>query len=958
MDEESEPLLSAEDGKINPSGCEVKICPDKCEKNRKISRRNNYQAVTDVAGDGGDDSNDKKKKEAEEKPPMVSIGRLFRFSDKLDVVLLTLGTLAAVAHGAAIPVQFLIFGDLIDSFIEFAQAQTGNATQTYDLNGEMTKFALYYVYLAAGNFVVAYGQMAFWSLTATRQVKKMRLALFSSILKQDIGWFDTSEPGELNNRFTEDLNQVFDGIGYKIGMFVHAISTVLAGFVLAFLYQWKLTLVLISITPLLVVAGGILGKVMAVSTTKGLDAYARAGSVAVEVLSSIRTVAAFGGEKKEIQRYSSYLGEARDFGVKMGVFMGLGMGILHMIMYGSYALAFWYGAKLIIKHEMNGGDVLIVFFSVAVGAMQLGQAGPYFQAIVTARGAAYKVFLIIDRVPPFDSSSTEGTVIEHESFKGNITFNNIEFSYPSRPDVKILDGLNLTVDSGQTVALVGESGCGKSTMVKLVQRFYDPSSGEVSIDGHDIPSLNLKWLREHIGVVSQEPVLFDTTIAENIRYGKEDVTQEEIEKATKMANAHDFIRSLPKGYDTLVGEGGTQLSGGQKQRIAIARALVKDPRILLLDEATSALDSESESIVQAALDRARQGRTTIVIAHRLSTVQNADLIAVIQEGTIVEKGRHDELMNIDGLYRQLVTLQIFKQEVEGEDEDDDDEINEQTNYSEGKGVRTHSVSSAPANYVRSVSRMSSDSEHEGPVPGKLRAGSMLHKAEDKKDKGGEEKILEEEVEPAPVMRILKLNTPEWPYIFVGSFAAIINGLLPLAFALLLSELLTVFTSRDAQKIKKESDFWCLMYVAVAVTSFLAYFIQTVMFAKSGELLTLRLRKMAFQAILRQDMSYFDDPVHSTGALTTALSTHASDVKGATGSRVSSIVASFSTIIACTVFAFFYGWKLSLVVLACVPFLAFANAVKTKVMFQGSMSGKGEDMTIQSGKVRRALFTLL
>ncbi|XP_073253012.1 ATP-dependent translocase ABCB1-like isoform X5 [Porites lutea] len=946
MDEPAvaEPLLAAEDGKTNPSDFEVKICPDECETNGEISAND-----TDDAKDGADDSNDKKKEEAEEKPPIVSFGQLFRFSDKLDVVLITLGTLAAIAHGAAIPVQFLIFGDLIQSFIEFEQASTGNATQTYDLNGEMTKFALYYVYLAAGNLVVAYGQMAFWSLTATRQVKKMRLALFSSILKQDIGWFDTSEPGELNNRFTEDLNQVFDGIGHKIGMFVHAISIVLAGFVLAFVYGWKLTLVLISVTPLLVVAGGILGKVMAAFTTKGLDAYAKAGSVAVEVLSSIRTVAAFGGENEEIKRYSSCLGEARDFGVKMGVLMGLGIGFLQIIIYGSYALAFWYGAKLIINQEMNGGDVLIVFFSVVIGAMQLGQAGPNFQAIVTARGAAYKVFLIIDRVPPFDSSSTEGTVIEHESFKGDITFNNIEFSYPSRPDVKILNGLNLTVDSGQTVALVGESGCGKSTVVKLVQRFYDPSSGEVSVDGHNIPSLNLKWLRQHIGVVSQEPVLFDTTIAENIRYGKEDVTQEEIEKATKMANAHDFIRSLPKGYDTLVGEGGTQLSGGQKQRIAIARALVKDPRILLLDEATSALDSESESIVQAALDRARQGRTTIVIAHRLSTVQNADLIAVIQEGMIVEKGSHDELMNIDGLYRQLVTLQIFKQEEEGEDEDNDDEINEQTNCSEGKGVRT-SVSSAPANYFRSVSRMSSDSEREGPVPGKLRAGSMLDKAEDKKDKGGEEKILEEEVEPAPFIRILKLNTPEWPYIFFGSFAAIINGLLPLAFALLLSELLTVFTSRDAQKIKKESEFWSLMYVAVGITSFFTHFIQTVMFAKSGELLTLRLRKMAFQAILRQDMSYFDDPLHSTGALTTALSTHASDVKGATGSRVSSIVASLSTIIASTVFALFYGWKLALVVLSCVPFLAVANAVKTKVMVQGSMSGKGEDKNIQSGKI--------
>jgi len=281
-------------------------------------------------------------------------------------------------------------------------------------------------------------------------------------------------------------------------------------------------------------------------TTKELDAYAKAGSVAEEVLSSIRTVAAFGGEKKEIERYSSHLGDARDFGIKKGVMSGLGMGFFQLIMFGSYALAFWYGAKLIIDDEMTGGDLLIVFFSVMFGAMQLGQAGPNFADIATAQGAAYQVFLVIDRVPPIDSSSTEGEVIDDSSFKGNVSFSNIEFFYPSRPDIKILNGLSLTVDSGLTVALVGESGCGKSTVVKLLQRFYDPNNGQVLVDGRDIRNLNLKWLREHIGVVSQEPVLFATTIAENIRYGKDGVTQEDIEKATKEANAHDFILKLPQ----------------------------------------------------------------------------------------------------------------------------------------------------------------------------------------------------------------------------------------------------------------------------------------------------------------------------------------------------------------------------------------------------------------------------
>lgn len=939
---------------------EVKIAPSKDEIFRNGETAKNGSAPTDGDDSGEKDEKGKKKgKEKEEKPPAVPLFQLFRFSDRIDVLLMVFGTVAALGHGAAVPLQFIIFGDLIDSFINFEKLQVGNVTEPFDLEDEMTKFALYYVYLAIGNLVVAYGQMTLWSLAATRQVKKMRLAFFRSVLKQDIGWFDTTDPGQLNSRLTEDLNKVHDGIGTKIGMFLQNMAIVIVGFIMGFVYGWKLTLVIIAASPLIMIAGGIMGKMLSSATAQELDAYARAGSIAEEVLSSIRTVAAFGGEKKEIARYSSHLGEARDFGIKKGVMSGLGMAFFQVIMFGSYALAFWYGAKLIIDGEMNGGDLLIVFFSVMFGAMQLGQAGPNFNDVATARGAAYQVFQIIDRVPPIDSSSTEGTVLDNASFKGDITFNNVEFFYPSRPDIKILNGLTLSIETGQTVALVGESGCGKSTVVKLLQRFYDPSNGEVTVDGHDIRSLNLKWLREHIGIVSQEPVLFDTTISENIRFGKDGVTQQDIETATKMANAHDFITKLPQGYETLVGERGTQLSGGQKQRIAIARALVKDPRILLLDEATSALDSESESIVQAALDRARQGRTTIVIAHRLSTVQTADVIAAIQEGVVVEKGSHDELMQTTGVYHQLVTLQTFEEEPQGAIDNDDDDDDEDV---EGK------ESTAAANFMRSMSRMSSDSEHEDTeferklsvrasrrLSAKRRGSSAVDrpksgKAEAAKDKDGTDKILEEEVEPAAFLRILKLNKPEWPYLVGGSVGGMVNGLFPFAFALVLSEILNVFTMNDTEKMKKESEFWALMFLAIGVASFVAQFIQSAMFAKSGELLTVRLREMAFSSMLRQDMSYFDDPLHSTGALTTALSTHASAVQGAAGTRLGSIAMALSTVVACLVYAFYNGWKLALVVLAIIPFLVVASAIQMKVFAGGSVAGDGEDDLIKSGKI--------
>lgn len=284
----------------------------------------------------------------------------------------------------------------------------------------------------------------------------------------------------------------------------------------------------------------------------------------------------------------------------------------------------------------DAGSLNIVFFNALYSALKLGQLLPYIQSFSVARSAAAGVYRIIDRNPIIDSSSRQGKRLDH--IEGHVRFEGVDFSYPSRVEVPILNTLTLDVPAGRTVALVGSSGCGKSTCIQLLQRFYDPIRGRVLIDGQDLKELNVRWLRDQIGVVGQEPSLFDMSIAENIKYGArqdgQEITQEDIERAARKANADGFIRSLPKGYDTLVGERGTQLSGGQKQRIAIARAIVRDPKILLLDEATSALDTQSELVVQKALDKARKGRTTLIVAHRLSTIRNSDLIFVFNQGKV------------------------------------------------------------------------------------------------------------------------------------------------------------------------------------------------------------------------------------------------------------------------------------------------------------------------------------
>jgi len=394
---------------------------------------------------------------------------------------------------------------------------------------------------------------------------------------------------------------------------------------------------MLSSMPIITIATGMVTRIQASLAEAESKAYAKSGGVAEEVLSSIRTVMAFGGQQKEIERYEKSLSFAKKAGRKRGIATGIGAGLNSTINYASYALVFWYGMNLVLKsNETNTGytvgDIVTIFFCVLLGSSRLGRASPYIEAISVARGAGATIFSIINRVPPIDSSSESG--IKPDYIFGDIYFQNVRFNYPSRPDVKILNGLNFQVASGQTVALVGTSGCGKSTCIQLLQRFYDPQEGKVCIDGYDIRDLNIGWMRAQIGMVGQEPVLFGTTIGENIRYGRDGVTQEEIETAAKEANAHDFISRLPLKYDTLVGERGAQLSGGQKQRIAIARALVRNPKILLLDEATSALDTQSEAVVQRALEKARLGRTTIIVAHRLSTIRNADRIIVIKDGVV------------------------------------------------------------------------------------------------------------------------------------------------------------------------------------------------------------------------------------------------------------------------------------------------------------------------------------
>ncbi|KAM3361924.1 hypothetical protein P3S68_016778 [Capsicum galapagoense] len=462
--------------------------------------------------------------------------------------------------------------------------------------------------------------MSCWMVTGERQTTRIRGLYLKTILREDIAFFDTeTTTGEVIGRVSGDTILIQDALGDKVGKFIQLLTTFVGGFIVAFIKGWLLSLVLISCIPVLLISGGATGLVMCKLSSRAQVAYAQAGNVVEQTVGAIRTVAAFNGEKLAINKSDNTLKLAYAFTVQQGFVSGVGLGTFLLILLSTYGLTIWYGSKLKIEKGYHGGDVINVLMAIMMGGISLGQATPSLNAFAAGQAAAYKMFETINRKPLIDSSDTSGIVLE--DIKGEVELKDVYFSYPARQDVQIFSGFSLVVPSGKTVALVGQSGSGKSTIISLLERFYDPEVGEVLIDGVNLKKYQLKWLRQQMGLVSQEPILVATTIKENISYGKENATEEEINAAIELANAANFISKLPQGLDTTVGEHGTQLSVGQKQRLAIARAILKNPKILLLDEATSALDAESERIVQEALEKVMVKRTTVVVAHRLTTIR-------------------------------------------------------------------------------------------------------------------------------------------------------------------------------------------------------------------------------------------------------------------------------------------------------------------------------------------------
>jgi ABC-type multidrug transport system fused ATPase/permease subunit len=642
--------------------------------------------------------------------------RVFSYAKRLDYALMLAGAIASIGAGITLPLMNVVFGKLVGNFSDF-----GNPSITPDFQAfraSLNKQSLYIFALFIGRFGLNYINKFCFRMIGIRMSAGIRLHYLQSLFDQTIHVLDSMPSGTAASTITGTANTLQLGISEKVGTFVEFTATIIAAIIIAFIYNWSLTLVTASAILFIIVVVSILLPFIIRGMSATTRAEARANTIATEAFSGIRMVSSCGAEDRVAHRYSEWVQRAKYHGQTTSPFFALQFGLIFFSMYAMFALAFWYGTKSYAEGRIGSvGDIIVVLMSVMMMVMSIERISSPLVAVNKSMVAAAEFFTIIDAPRPKFGKLAEPDVNASE----DIVFEDVTFAYPSRPSKKVLDGLSLRIEANKNTAIVGPSGSGKSTIVGLIEGWYslheqfviakatekdkkkkkgekskkksrlfpDESdteeegqtlpqsieetgapvelSGTISTCGHGFDDINIKWWRSQIGLVQQEPFLFNDSIINNVAAGLigselENATDEErrdlVIAACKESFADEFIDRLPKGYDTQVGDQGTKLSGGQRQRIAIARSIISKPKILILDEATSAIDVRGERIVQQALERASKGRTTITIAHRFSTIKNADRIVVLKNGRVAEEGTHDNLLsNPEGVYYGLVYAQ-------------------------------------------------------------------------------------------------------------------------------------------------------------------------------------------------------------------------------------------------------------------------------------------------------------
>ncbi|KFA47530.1 hypothetical protein S40293_02105 [Stachybotrys chartarum IBT 40293] len=871
------------------------------------SEQNSSQADVSACAKGDGATKDEKKNDG----GFHNYLRVFTYNDRRGWIMNTIAFVCMIASGTALPLMDIIFGQFINVFNNFATGQLSPA----GYRGEVGRYrhvspptsnprcfadllgSLYFVYLFIGKFVLTYIWTVLISITAVRTTKELRVDFVRQTLRQEIAFFD-SPSSSVSGQITTNGNIITVGISEKLGITIMGISTFITAFIVAFAVQWRLTLIVISIVPVNIVVTIICIAYDTIYENSILSIYSRSSSLAEEAFSTIRTVHAFWAFPKLSRRFTHTLEEARHVGAKKSLIYAILFPTEFFCIFSGYGLAFWQGIRMYARGEITEpGTVVTVIFAVLVAAQALTQIAPQTISISKATAAAYEMFAIIDRISDVDSLSEGGSKIEN--FQGDIKLRNVKFAYPTRADVPVLHGLDLDIPANKTTALVGASGSGKSTIFGLLERWYNPREGSsITLDGVAIEDLNLQWLRTNIRLVQQEPTLFSGTIYQNVVDGLTGTDTADLSEQRKMAMvieacqaayAHDFIEALPQGYETRIGERGASLSGGQKQRIVIARSIISNPRVLLLDEATSALDPNAEKIVQRALNNVAKGRTMIVIAHRLSTIREADNIIVMSKGQTIEQGSHSQLVELNGAYARLVKAQdLGHHSISANGEMDD------------KDVAEEDLDIAPTN------------------------ASVAHNSPIAVEKETEHGLL------YGLYLIFKEQRSMWVQLAIVLVGCVAAGATYPALAILFSRTMEAFETADVER----GDFFALMFFVVAIGNLVTFAVLGWVANILAQHIMKFYRAEIFDNTLRQDMTFFDHPDHTSGALVSRLSSEPTSLQELVSMNLVLIVINIVNVLSSSILAIATGWRLGLVLaLGALPVIVGAGYLRIRLEFK-------------------------
>jgi ATP-binding cassette subfamily B (MDR/TAP) protein 1 len=845
---------------------------------------------------------DKAKEKKEEAPldaKKVSIYALYRFAEKTEKILLVLGIIMAAAFGVCNPLVSVLMGNAMGDFGDEDGANVFDSMK----NRCLMMFCLGFAALALS----AINQFL-WAYMGNRLGVKVKKLYLESVLKKSVSWFDLNRPQELPTKIVSLITKYQDGIGERVGKVIVSLTMFVSGLVIAFVYGWQLALVIVGLSPIIMFAAYLIGVAneMGMETTK--RGYAKCGGYAEEALSAIRTVYAFCAEKIEESKYLAELGTAQKATLKNSCYLGIALGLINFAMSLSHGLGYFIGSFFIQynvrNHSMDKNydcaTVMTVFFSALFATFSLGMIAPLMKNVGAAQTSAYDIYELIDSVVGVGKDAPTKK-IPLEEFKGEIEFHNVTFYYPTRPDIKVLDNFSMVFKNGAMTGVCGETGSGKSTIIQLIERFYTPNEGKITVDGIDINTLDMKWWREMIGYVGQEPVLFNTSIKGNIEYGKPGASMEEIESVARKANAEEFIRKLEKGYETPTGSEGSKMSGGQKQRLAIARCLIKSPKILLLDEATSALDNTSEKKVQEAFNELQKqnGMTVIAIAHRLSTIKNAEKIIVLHDGVLKEEGNDQELRAKNTIYANLCRLQ------EGVAEEE--ELKRVDSFGKKDSVRKTST-------LRKLSE------------GKPEEKKLSKEEEEAKTKETALKMKEYK------SRIWKASMEYKVPFIISMILGCVCGLYMPVTGILFGMVSMDLQEENDDELRRKVNWDFVGFLVSGGLMFIISMIMFSLFGYVGSKVTYHLRETLYCRVLEMEVGWFDLPANLPSSLNNILSEGTEKINDVVGMVAAFILQSITSLIFAIAISLVFSWKISLIVLGCVPMIGSASFIEAKTEF--------------------------